>query len=125
MIKQYIRDKKGNKRGVVVALYRYKGNMGSNYSIGYSLCNKADKFDKVDGTRRAYARALQDTLDWPVCKDTKVMLGTHINADVSSGKVLQERIRSKDSYEEAKETEGYPRVVQQQEGATEVVCGAI
>lgn len=42
MIAEYIRDKNGNKRGLVVALKRDDGHIG----IGWSLCNKKDEFDR-------------------------------------------------------------------------------
>jgi len=49
MIFEYVRNAKGKKIGVVVAL--------SPYQIGYSLCKKCDKFDPELGMRIARGRA--------------------------------------------------------------------
>lgn len=54
MITQYIRDGKGHKRGVLAA--DINSNTG-DVTIGWSLCNKKDEFDKVRGKSIAIGRA--------------------------------------------------------------------
>lgn len=49
MIVQYIRDKKRNPRGVVVAVDKDQ--------IGWSYCNKKDRFNKERGKQIATDRA--------------------------------------------------------------------
>lgn len=51
MIKQYIRNKKGQPIGCLVAKKR-----GSKYAVGFSKCRKGDKFDKEFGTEVAQRR---------------------------------------------------------------------
>ncbi len=54
-ILSYIRDRKGRRKGMLIAVYReqYK-----NYSFGWSLCCPKDKFDKVEGLKLALQRTL-------------------------------------------------------------------
>lgn len=52
----YIRDKKNNPRGVIVAVKRKDGSIG----INYSFCRKSDKFSKEIGCRIAIGRASID-----------------------------------------------------------------
>lgn len=54
MIWQYVRDRKNRKVGVVVA-YRTDNNI----MLGWSLCNKKDKFDKIIALNKASQRARQ------------------------------------------------------------------
>lgn len=49
---QYVRDKNGNPRGVLVAVKTSKG-----FSCGYSLCNKKDRFSKNMALKIAIGRA--------------------------------------------------------------------
>lgn len=49
---QYIRNNKGKPLGILVATKDDKG-----FSIGYSLCNKRDRFDKERGLDIAFGRA--------------------------------------------------------------------
>lgn len=58
---QYVRTKKGQPKGTMVA---YRGDDNKIY-VGYSLCNsKVDKFDRQIGMRKAVERALtQDKYD--------------------------------------------------------------
>ena len=52
---QYVRSKKGQARGVVVA---FRNPRSGEVSIGWSLCNtKAEKFDKTIGLNKAIARS--------------------------------------------------------------------
>jgi hypothetical protein len=53
MLKQFIRDDMGQRIGVVVAITNHDGG----YNIGWSVCNKKDKFDNEFGTMIAIARA--------------------------------------------------------------------
>lgn len=50
----YSRDKKGNPRGVLVAV---KGNRNGDFNIGYAQCRKEDKFSKNMGLKIAVGRA--------------------------------------------------------------------
>jgi hypothetical protein len=50
---QYIRDKSGKPRGALVAI-KAEGGFG----VGYSLCNKQDKFSKDMALKIAFGRAL-------------------------------------------------------------------
>lgn len=45
---KYIRNKKRKPIGVII--------MDDEYSIGWSLCNKKDKWDRVYGIKKAYYR---------------------------------------------------------------------
>jgi hypothetical protein len=54
----YSRDKKGNPRGVLVAVK--VGNRG-DFNIGYAQCRKEDKFNKNMGLKIALGRASFDT----------------------------------------------------------------
>lgn len=58
LIKEYIRDKKNNPYGVAVAV---KDPDTNQIFYGFSICNKADKYDKDRGLNIAVNRAL--------CKD--------------------------------------------------------
>lgn len=49
---QYIRDKNNNPRGVLVAVKHENG-----FRIGYSLCNKKDRFNKNMALKIALGRA--------------------------------------------------------------------
>ena len=53
VLKQYIRNKKNDPRGVVVAV-KSEGEV----FYGYSLCNPCDKYDKNRGMTIAVNRAL-------------------------------------------------------------------
>ena len=53
MLLEYIRNRKGEKIGVVVAL--------NKWSVGYSLCKKGDRFDKQLGLEIAVGRAEYST----------------------------------------------------------------
>lgn len=50
---QYVRDKKGVPYGVVVAV-----KVDDGYRLGYSLCNKKDRFSKDMALKIALGRAL-------------------------------------------------------------------
>lgn len=54
---QYVRDKNGSPRGVLVAVKNgdYVGVQG--FKIGYSLCNKKDRFSKKMALDIAIGRA--------------------------------------------------------------------
>ena len=54
----YNRDKKGNPRGVLVAVKI--GDRG-DFNIGYAQCRKEDKFSKNMGLKIALGRATFDT----------------------------------------------------------------
>jgi hypothetical protein len=49
---QYVRNKKGRPTGVIVAI---KSDQGFN--VGYSLCNKKDRFDREMALKIAFGRA--------------------------------------------------------------------
>jgi hypothetical protein len=51
---QYIRDENKNPRGVLVAV-----KQDESYKVGYSLCNKKDRFQKKMALKIALARAVQ------------------------------------------------------------------
>ena len=53
MIWQYVRDRKNRKVGVVIAYRTDEGNI----MLGWSLCNKKDKFDKTIALNKATQRA--------------------------------------------------------------------
>jgi hypothetical protein len=55
LIKEYIRDKKNNPYGVAVAV---KDTDSNQVFYGFSICNKADKYDKARGVNIAVSRAL-------------------------------------------------------------------
>ena len=52
MILQYVRNRHNQKCGVVVAYKKQEKVM-----IGYSLCNKKDRYDKLIGLNKAINRA--------------------------------------------------------------------
>lgn len=52
---QYVRNKDNTPQGVIVALKK-----GNGFNIGYSLCNKKDKFDKSLALKIAIGRAQSD-----------------------------------------------------------------
>jgi len=54
MINQYIKDSKGHKCGVLVAA---KNQFTGDITIGWSLCNKRDEFNKDRGQFIALGRA--------------------------------------------------------------------
>lgn len=60
----YIRDKKNNLRGVLVAAKRREDG---SVSINYSYCRKCDKFSKEIGLKIAMGRALIDYENNIVC----------------------------------------------------------
>jgi hypothetical protein len=54
---KYLRDKKRNPRGVIVALRRPDGTV----SVHYSYCNtKTDRFNKTTALTIAFGRAIED-----------------------------------------------------------------
>lgn len=75
MIKQFIRDRKNNPRGVAVAV---KHNNEVFY--GYSLCNPLDRFDKSLGVRIAVARALSQSFNLPISPNTQEQIADHFRA---------------------------------------------
>lgn len=54
---QYVRNKKRIPHGVLVAV---KFDDGNGFRIGYSLCNKKDKFNKRTALNIAMGRAAND-----------------------------------------------------------------
>lgn len=60
---KYVRDRKGKPRGVIVATKVEE----TRYSIGWSLCNPADSFNKRMGLQIAIGRAtaLADLMEMP------------------------------------------------------------
>jgi hypothetical protein len=62
---QYVRNNKGQPRGVVIA---FKDN-SNQVQLGWSLCNKRDKFDKQIGLHTAVERAAQQ-IWWTEVPDT-------------------------------------------------------
>lgn len=66
IIKQFIRDRKNNPRGIVVAVREENG-----VYYGYSLCNPIDRFDKKLGIKIAVARALSKDYFLPICPNTQ------------------------------------------------------
>ena len=53
---QYLRNAKGERIGVMVAVSRTK-NGKKEFGIGFSLCREGDKFDKIVGFNKAYSIA--------------------------------------------------------------------
>jgi hypothetical protein len=64
VIKQYIRDEKGNPRGVVVALRK-----DDEINYGFSLCNPEDLYSKDQGMKIALARANAEAYQLPNVPD--------------------------------------------------------
>jgi hypothetical protein len=54
-IRQYIRNSKGNPRGVILAIKRPDGTVG----FGWSLCNRKDSYNKDFGYGIALRRATE------------------------------------------------------------------
>jgi len=50
----YVRDGKGRPRGAIVAV---RGENGEGFRVGYSLCNKIDRFSKSMAVKIALGRA--------------------------------------------------------------------
>lgn len=65
----YIRNKKGEPRGVVVAV-KNEGEV----LYGYSLCNPVDKWNKQRGVKIAIARALSDGYNLPEASNSAKMV---------------------------------------------------
>lgn len=65
----YIRNKKGEPRGVVVAV-KNEGEV----LYGYSLCNPSDKWDKKQGVKIAISRAMSDEYDLPKASNTNKII---------------------------------------------------
>lgn len=77
VIKQYIRDKKGNPRGVAVAV-RDNGEV----FYGFSLCNPSDRYDKNQGLTIAVSRALAPSYHLPIAENTcKTVLRAYENLE--------------------------------------------
>lgn len=53
MIWEYVRDRKNRKVGVVIAYRTGEGNI----MLGWSLCDKKDRFDRIIGLNKAIIRA--------------------------------------------------------------------
>lgn len=50
----YVRDNKGRPRGALIAV---REENGKGYKVGYSLCNKLDRFSKAMAVKIALGRA--------------------------------------------------------------------
>lgn len=66
IIRQFIRDRKNNPRGFVVAVRNE-----NEVFYGYSLCNPIDRFNKALGIKIAIARALSGEYFLPICVNTQ------------------------------------------------------
>lgn len=55
---QYVRDKNGNPRGVLVAVKNGNYCGPQSFKVGYSLCNKKDSFSKNMALKIALGRAV-------------------------------------------------------------------
>jgi len=75
IIKQFIRDRKNNPRGVTVAIKK-----DNEVFYGYSLCNPLDRFDKQLGVRIAVARALSKSFNLPMSPNTQEEIADHFRA---------------------------------------------
>jgi hypothetical protein len=62
---RYIRNKKGQPRGVVVAL-----RDNNEVCYGYSICNPIDRWDRHEGLNRAISRAKEREYDLPTAPNT-------------------------------------------------------
>jgi len=72
---RYIRNKKGQPRGVVVAL-RDKNEV----CYGYSICNPIDPWNKHKGLKIAIARALAREYELPKAENTvKQIMEGYVN----------------------------------------------
>lgn len=86
MIIKYLREKKSSEKGkgkpvgVIVALSKYK--------IGFSLCNKKDKWDKEFGVASAKYNAKYKKLD--TCIEN--LLATNSNGPTQKHKLLMRTI---------------------------------
>lgn len=65
----YIRNKKGEPRGVVVAV-----KDKDEVVYGYSLCNPVDRWNKQQGVKIAIARALSDGYNLPEASNSAKMV---------------------------------------------------
>lgn len=62
---KYIRNKKGQPRGVVVAL-----RDNDEVLYGYSLCNPIDRWDRHEALERAINRAMERDYEIPTAPNT-------------------------------------------------------
>jgi hypothetical protein len=72
IIKQFIRDRRNNPRGYVVAI-RHEDEV----FYGYSLCNPIDRFNKALGLKIATARAMSRDFFMPICVNTQRDIENH------------------------------------------------
>jgi hypothetical protein len=75
MIKQFIRDRKNNPRGVAVAVKHE-----NEVFYGYSLCNPIDRFNKSRGIEIAVSRALSQSFHLPISPNTQKQIEHHFMA---------------------------------------------
>lgn len=72
---RYIRNKKGQPRGVVVAL-----RDNNEVCYGYSICNPIDPWNKHKGLKIAVARALAREYELPQAENTtKQIMEGYVN----------------------------------------------
>lgn len=72
---RYIRNKKGQPRGVVVAL-----RDNNEVCYGYSICNPIDPWNKHKGLKIAIARALAREYELPQAENTnKLIMEGYVN----------------------------------------------
>jgi hypothetical protein len=61
MLKQYVRDKRGNPIGIMLSNLNEKGELNT----GYSVCHKRDNYNKKKGMMIATARLNNETMQEP------------------------------------------------------------
>jgi hypothetical protein len=66
---QYVRNKKGQRIGAIVATKSESG-----FNVGYSLCNKKDRFNKEMGLRIAFGRAEFEQISPEIPREIAKML---------------------------------------------------
>lgn len=95
---QYIRGKKRVPYGVVVAAKTPAG-----YIVGYSLCNKKDRFSKKTALKIAFGRA--NKLEWHICQGNSTDLieslekrGHSIDGPYDVGKTLPNFLKRCNKY---------------------------
>ena len=86
MITEYIRNSRGEKRGVVVAIGKNDSSGRAYVRIGWSLCNKKDIFDKERGMSIACGRAIKS-------KTNEFCIGIPHTAINPIGKMVERAIR--------------------------------
>jgi hypothetical protein len=93
---RYIRNKKGQPRGVVVAL-----RDNNEVCYGYSICNPIDPWNKHKGLKIAVARALAREYELPKAENTtKQIMEGYVNLSKRAVNYFKDLSKDKVEFEQ-------------------------